>query len=434
MKNASTRANPVEFVPGDRVVFFDHLRFLFVTGVVVQHAGMAYNFCDWWPVADDASIVVALTTAFGDGFLMPALFFIAGYFAIPSICRKGGMQFIIAKLRRLGVVWLVCTLFIGPMLPLVYHYTRDGMVLLSGYGQTWRVVMANAVRFDVGILPPMAQVMQQDLFYQRYMWFIGVLIAFYLLFVTLYAVNKNWFKPLAVAPPATGRGVKSTLKWMLSVGCLTFAGSTLLIGILFAFSPATPSPESWFTVGNLVQLRVSRIFLHATYFVIGILAFKLRWIERGRFPGHQLTCVSAFIFMVVAYYLAYFVMLGSGDGENRKLFGLIFWFCLNLFTCTTLLVAISLGLRYGNRQSSWGQKLAASSFYLYLSHYPLVIGFQLVLLFIPAIPILVKWGSVSIFSVGGGFLLSHNLIKPYPKVTIGFLVGVFAGMVLLLKP
>ena len=194
MKTSIATIKPVQSNLGDRVTFFDNLRYLFVIGVVLQHASMAYIYSSWWPVADEPSIFIGVVTGFFDGFLMPSLFFISGYFAIPSIRKKTISQFIKGKLRRLGIPWLVCTLFIGPIVPLVYHYTRNGLILSSSYWRTWLAVMNNAIGLDVGILPPMRQVMQNNLFYQRYMWFVGLLIAFFLMFSFLYTFKKSWFE------------------------------------------------------------------------------------------------------------------------------------------------------------------------------------------------------------------------------------------------
>jgi fucose 4-O-acetylase-like acetyltransferase len=154
---------------------------------------MAYNDSGWWPVENGFSITVGLLTTLTDGVLMPGLFYISGYFAVPSISRKGGQAFIMGKLRRLGIPWLLCSLFVCPILPLVYHYTHDGMQLTRSYLITWLKVMGNAVGLDTGILPPMARVMQNDLFYQRYMWFISVLILFFFIFSLVYRVKRDWF-------------------------------------------------------------------------------------------------------------------------------------------------------------------------------------------------------------------------------------------------
>ncbi len=426
--------NPILSNPGNRVTFFDNLRYLFVFGVVLQHAGMAYLYSSWWPVADEPSIFVSALAGFFDGFLMPALFFISGYFAIPSIRKKTISQFIKGKLRRLGIPWSVCTLFIGPIVPLVYHYTRNGLILPSSYWHTWLAVMNSAIGFDVGILPPMRQVLQNNLFYQRYMWFIGLLLAFFLVFSFIYAFKKSWFEPLDPSFKTVRPSILSTVKVMLSVGMITFLGSSLLIGAMFALSPGVSNPEPWFTLGNIVQFRVSRIFLHVAYFVLGILAFKWKWIERGKFPGHNKTWFIAFGPVLVAYYCSYFLMLSAGTGEMEKLFGMLFWFCLNYFTITALGLSVSLGVQYWKRQTPFNKILAANSYNLYLSHYIFVIGFQLWLFTLPEIPALLKFGLVSFLSICCGCLVSQYLIKPYPKITIALIAGLFISMVLLIHP
>ena len=434
MKTSIATIKPVQPNLGDRATFFDNLRYLFVCGVVLQHASMAYLYSSWWPVADEPSIFVGFFTGFFDGFLMPSLFFISGYFAIPSIRKKTISQFIKGKLRRLGIPWLVCSLYIGPIVPLVYHYTRNGLILSSSYWHTWLAVMNNATGFDVGILPPMRQVLQNDLFYQRYMWFVGVLIAFFLMFSFIYSFKKSWFESTDPGLKAVRPSVLSTMKMMLSIGIITFLGSTLLIGAMFAFSPGVSNPETWLTLGNIVQFRVSRIFLHFTYFVLGILTFKWKWIERAKFPGHKKTWFVAFVLVLVAYYYAYFLMLSAETGEAEKLFGLLYWFCLNYFTITALGLSVSLGIRYWNRPTPFNKILATTSYNLYLSHYIFVIGFQLLLYTQPEISVLLKFGLVSTLSICCGCIVSEYLIKPYPKVTIALVTGLFISMVLLLQP
>jgi len=70
----------------NRVIFFDNLRYLFVMFVILEHSSNAYKNLMWWPVADkDTSIIAEWVSAFSDAFAMPLLFYIAGYFAIPTI-------------------------------------------------------------------------------------------------------------------------------------------------------------------------------------------------------------------------------------------------------------------------------------------------------------------------------------------------------------
>lgn len=419
--------------PQNRISVFDNLRFLFVFGVVIQHASMAY-FSDWWPVIDDPSLLVGAITGLFDGFLMPSLFFISGYFAIPSMQKKSMSQFIAGKLRRLGIPWLVCTLFIGPVLPLVYHFTRNGLSLPFSYAAIWLAVMKNALSLNFGILPPMTTVMQHDLFYQRYMWFISLLMVFFLIFALVYTFKKDWFQARKKTIGPGQSSPRSPVKTIISIGMLTFLGSIVLIGTMFAFTDGVSNPESWFTLGNVIQFRVSRIFLHITYFTLGILSYKSNWINQGRFSGNTKNWMLSFAVVLGAYYCTYYLMMSTADSTLEKCYGLLMWLCLNFYTITALGLSISIGLKYGQRQTPLTRTLAANSYNLYLSHYLLVIGFQLVLYMLPGIPALLKFILVSILSIICGCLVSRYLIKPYPKITIAMVTSVFILMVLVIHP
>jgi glucan biosynthesis protein C len=48
--------------------------------------------------------------------MMTVLFFIAGYFALPSLEKRGGKRFVIGKLKRLGLPWLVVIVLLLPVL------------------------------------------------------------------------------------------------------------------------------------------------------------------------------------------------------------------------------------------------------------------------------------------------------------------------------
>ena len=417
----------------NRVVFLDNLRYLFVIGVVIQHATMAYMPSTWWPVADEPSLLVSAFTGFFDGFLMPSLFFIAGFFAVPSIMNKPVLQFIKGKLRRLGIPWLACTLFIGPVLPLIYHYTRNDMTLAASYGHTWLALMKNALSFDIGLLPSMTQVMENDLFYQRYMWFISLLLLFFLIFSLFYSLGKKWFKPVDASLNTAEPSILSTIKTVSTVVLLTFFGSTLLIGIMFAMSPCVSNPESWFTLVNVIQFRVSRIFLHAAYFILGIRTYKKRWLENGKLPGHQRTWALSFLFAVVAYYASFFLMMTRVDSGAEKLYGLLYWFCLNFFTITTLGLTLSMGYHYLNNPNRFNSFMANHSYNLYLTHYLFVIVFQLLLVSIPGISSLMKFMFVPLLAICCGLLVSRYMIKPHPKITLAAVLGMFVIMIIFIR-
>jgi hypothetical protein len=322
---------------------------------------------------------------------------------------------------------VVCILFICPILPLFYHFTRDGLIFTRSYWDTWLAVMHNALAFDVGVLPPMKQMMQNDLFYQRYMWFVSLLVAFFVVFSFFYWLRKDWFQPCErsfnIRKPTAG----ATIKMMLAVGSITFLGSLALIGLLFHFTSNTTDPDSWFTLGNLLQFRIGRIFMHAAYFTFGILVYKWRWVETGTFPGHMVTWGFCFGIAFLCYFPT-FGMMHMGPDNLKLTFTLANRFFLNFYTISGLGLTSALAYKYLNRPTPANRNLAVNSYNLYLAHYPFVLAFQLLFVFLPGVPPIFKYVSVCVLSLLCAFSVSQLLIRRFPKLAIGCVFCLFLGM------
>ena len=71
---------------------------------------------------------------------------------------------------------------------------------------------------------------------------------------------------------------------------------------------------------------------------------------------------------------------------------------------------------------------------MYLSHYILVIGFQLVLLTLPGIPELLKFTLVSVLSLVCSYAVSQFLLKPFPRISVAAAGGLFIIMALVIRP
>src|SRR4030043_307067 len=115
----------------NRVIFLDNLRYFSVLCVVLLHSGLAYfPVMTWWVVVDaNTNIIAGWLVVFFDGFTMPLLFYISGYFAILTIQKQEITSFLKGKLKRLGVPWLICILFIIPASHLIYHYSQNNLSL-----------------------------------------------------------------------------------------------------------------------------------------------------------------------------------------------------------------------------------------------------------------------------------------------------------------
>lgn len=418
----------------NRLLFLDNLRLFLVLCVVLEHSSHAYTHMMWWPVSDYVkSHVAGWLSAFTDAFAMPILFYIAGYFAIPTILKKGITAFYIGKLKRLGIPWLVCIMTICPIVPLVFHYTRNNFSFSMSYWELWRDIMLNAFEFDVGIIYSMNELMKHNLFYQRYMWFLSLLLLFFLLFGIVYAINSSWFKQITDSEPTGTPNVRSTLKILISVGGLTVLCSFATVGAMFSLAPELSNPEPLFTFGNIIQFRPSRLFFFIIYFILGILTFKYKWIERGTFPGHFQTWLIAFCVSTVAFFCARHLMV-NGPDNLEEIFGAVFFLTLNFLSISVLGLSVSLALKHWNRPTRINQNLAASSYNIYLAHYPFVIVFQLILLDVPGLSGLVKFGMVAGLSIFCSYLFSEFVTRPRPKIAGSLAVSLFVIMVLVVRP
>jgi len=418
----------------NRVVFLDNLRWLFVVFVILEHSSNAYRSLNWWPVADKAtSIIAGWVSAFSDASAMPLLFYIAGYFAIPTIDKKGTFYFLKGKLKRLGIPWLVCILTICPILPLVYHFTRHDLSLSTSYWELWVLLFKNAADFNVGLVVSMNDLMMNNQFYQRYMWFISLLITFFFIFSLLYSIKKDWFSRFDQPITQQNPSFAATLKYLLGIGFLTSFFSFLMVGLIMAFGPKSSNSEPLFTLGNIIQFRPSRIFLFIIYFCLGVMTFRNRWIERGKFPGHFKIWGISFVGLLIVYLFVYSQM-HYGPDHLKEIYGIVFFFILNFLTIATLGFFSSIGLRYWNRPTFFGRKMASNSYDMYLSHYIFVLVFQLILYMLPGIPGLFKFALVSMLSIICAYIVSEFFIKSFPRLSIIATIVMFAAMVLLIHP
>jgi len=420
--------------PENRLVFFDNLRFLIVLFVVLQHSGNAYSNLEWWPVVDNkTSMAVKWLNAFIDAFAMPVLFYIAGFFAVPVIKKKGPAAFLKGKLKRLGIPWLICIFTICPIVPLIYHYTRDGFTVLSSYWDLWVELMKNAAAFDIGFIVSMSGLMETNQFYQRYMWFISVLLLFFFIFSAIYGLKRNWFNSYDKPTVPASSSVLRTISILVAVGLLTFLGSSVIIQAMLSLVTNLSTPEPFFTLGNVVQFRPSRIFFFIVYFSFGILTFKYKWIERNKFPGHLPTWIISFVIIIIAFFYARNLMINGPEDIKQFLGPMVFWFFLNFLTISTLGLSTSLALKYWNLPTAINQNLATNSYNMFLAHYLFVLVFQLVLLDLPALPGLLKFGLTSVLSIIFAYIVCQFLLKPFPRISAVATFCLFTIMVLVIR-
>jgi glucan biosynthesis protein C len=240
-ENAMSQTNPGTKT---RIAFLDHLRYLMVLLVVVYHSVAAYaTVAPHWRVHDTHFFAADIVRELLDVFMMPVLFFVAGYFALPSLEKRGVWEFLKDKVMRLLVPWAVLVLVVTPLL---FYDQPDQLVRPFRSYWLWYV---NRFHGELGFLLPAQP--NQGIF-----WFLSLLFIFFVLFALAWTVTRRWW--------ARVTRERSPFVALALFGLLTFAA--YLVGLLLF--PDT----SWFTLGLVLQFEPTRLALLAGYFALGVYA------------------------------------------------------------------------------------------------------------------------------------------------------------------
>lgn len=258
----------------------DAMRLAGVLAVVVQHAAVAYSaYVPWWYVRDPAKSPLAdLLLLVCDGATMPLLFAVAGYFALPSLGRRGLAGFLASRARRLLVPLVGLTLFFCPIIAYIDYRDKGG---LDGFFAHWLALAPTALdwRFMLFASADAAKV-SQTLLWSFHLWFLAMLFVFCL---GLAAAR------LTAGPGLTRRGVLSGRGWgrfgLLALGVGLAAG----VGQM-----ACPDP-AWARLGPFLVFQPTRLPLYAGFFLLGAYVWKRGWPADQGLPGRPWAWGLAFL-------------------------------------------------------------------------------------------------------------------------------------------
>jgi glucan biosynthesis protein C len=412
---------------GNRILFLDNIRYLMVVFVVLLHAAMSYGtFGRHWVVGDAVANIKLfdMTLLIIDVFAMPVLFFIAGYFALPNIQKKGPCVFLKDKFMRLGIPWLISIIFIVPIITYIYQYNHLGGKPLLSYGQFWINWMKIVSDFPTGFWSPMYPNIFN--FNQTAYWFISLLLFFFIIFTIIYILKKR-ICPSSSIQEKTHAG-KKMLLIMLSVWLLN-----VIMSVFVNMIPA-PFPDPFVIIAGVLQFQIWRLATYIIYFTLGVYAFSRNWfVKDNHFPGHPLLWIA--ICIILCFGLGLIVILSNLLSNIQSIqtdSGLIITLMLlrSLLRETFLIVFASIAFRYWNRPHKINETFAANSYNIYLVHLPLVVVLQLLLVNLVGISSLVKFGIVSFLSLLMSYAISRYAIKPHPHLSVAAVLMIFFLMVI----
>ena len=121
-------------MPTNRINFLGNLRGFVVVLVIVLHGSLTYmlNAPAWWYVINPQnSLLFTAIVLLIDVPIMQIMFFVAGYFAMPSLQKRGAAGFVREKLLRIGIPWLLGVLLLTPPTTyLIYLSHKVPMILI----------------------------------------------------------------------------------------------------------------------------------------------------------------------------------------------------------------------------------------------------------------------------------------------------------------
>jgi len=419
------------YTPVKRQFFLDNLRSLMVVLVLVFHSGASYtSMVAFWPYHDaNPSNFIEILTILLDTFMMTILFFIAGYFALPSLQKKGSTGFLKDKFKRLGIPWLIVMISVLPALDYFHYFTQsvDSGTQPHGYGMHWLLSMRKFAEFYVGRMPMSEYLNMTEHTYQRYMWFLSLLLLFFVVFWLLTQTNQKWGRPME-----QGEGEEPPSKKTVNIAWTGVGLGSILIFVgvkIFFSSPANPIDLVWFSLGNIFQFQLAKLAFYIPAFGLGVYAFSKRWFVHGQGFGRPgVWSWTVFILMVVNMLVARTMTRLINPPIALQAAFLVLY---PLWTLSLLGFFVSLASRRWNTSSTLNRSMAANSYNMYLVHYIFVMTLPLVLSGWTGVPVLLKFGLVAVSTCTLSYLVSRYVLHRYPRLVVLALLGLNLFLVIL---
>ena len=340
-----------------RVAFLDNLRYLMVGFVLVYHSCGAYaTVAPHWVVHDTSSLTADTIRELLDVFMMPVLFFIAGYFALASLQKKGAKEFFKEKVKRLLIPWALAVLIFLPLV--IYDQPINPVRPFWKYWLWYLSSFETRLRFaqsPVGLTT------------QAIYWFISLLFAFFLLFALVFALTHRQRRSKILPAERKVRSGNSMLVALVIFGLLTSVGYFILL-LLFPDS-------SWFTLQMFLEFQVTRLVPYAAYFAFGVYAQSRGWFTDGKSLGSLVLWGPISAVLAVAYLVVGQPVFANTTGTANLSVGFLLVFAfLRSFLLLSLLVVSRLSRR---PLLEPGKRLGPATFgdiLQYLSHPLLVRG------------------------------------------------------------
>ena len=340
-----------------RVHYLDHLRDVAILSVVFWHAGLTYGqrtSSHWWYFSDPQSsgIFDVMALVF-ELYMMPTLFFVAGYFAVPSVRKSGIDSFLRDKSKRLGIPFIFGVTCLVPI-NLYINRLVDGTAN-QGYLRYWFTTFFTT-----------------DL-QTAHLWFLPVLYIFFALFCLVWFVKERLVKrtpgnDTSVQPQNCSTPTEPSTEFLLLFGFLT-------VVFMFVVERAA-GYGNWRLLwgAKLLAYQPTRKAVDICYFFLGAYAGSHGWSPAcSSFPKRLFWGVSAALFSVafLMFRASYSTLVDSAPGLA---FGNAILHCM-----ATLSIFVSIATfcrRHLDYSSPILRRFTVNTYSIYIVHQPIIVLLQ----------------------------------------------------------
>ncbi len=318
--------------PGVRYHYMDNLRALAMLTGVVFHASLAYSpmLHFFWPTADQQSPAIDVFAWFSHLFRMPLFFLIAGFFATYLIEKRGLLRFLYNRGLRVLLPFVI-------FLPLVLWAIVAGI--------EWAAVHVEKPSPALYFMINSAQSGATDNMpiNTSHLWFLYYLCFFYLVLLglrLLRVMQSQWLAQL-MRP------------WVM-----VFVMPLLLIPVFYSINAPHPAPET-------LKPLLWPFGLYGLFFVIGALLFKHQNLIKQLYP-----------------YLPWLLLIGMGSYgyflyRVPAMEGTLLMAISESITAWYMTLACLIaGHRWLNQHNKTIRYIADSSYWIYITHIPVLFVVQ----------------------------------------------------------
>lgn len=391
-----------------RIYSLDNLRTFLIFLVVVLHSGLVYEAAleTLWIVVDpDKANNLGLLRMYLDVFVMFTLFYISGYFVLPSIHKKSTGKFISDKAKRLMFPWLVGVLTMIPAYKYIFLYSRGlPQEEWFTYFHIFQRSYGNPFFFA-------------DNPVQNWLWFLPILFSFQLIYLLMCKMGISL------------RNIS------IKYGVLF----TLVIGLIYSVIMSQSNLTGWHH-SAIFHFQRERLIPYFLIFLLGVVSYHQQiftpsGMSKKLYIWTNIVLTPILAVFTVAALNLFFNMI---DPERNFYFISDTWDVVgyHLFLLISMLGFLYLLIytfhQYFNTSGKWSKILNANSYYVYIIHLVVIGVIALPLLafdFSPVLKFFILTLSAYIVSNILVYIFMRYLEKPLSKQWIRILFILLAAIV-----